>query len=183
MKKEVQEKLMELARNVIAAKLGVEDEKFSPDDFNDEIYQEDRGVFVTLEIKGQLKGCIGNIEPEFPLWEAVMRNALNSAFDDPRFSQLTAEEFKNIDIEISVLTVPKELEFNSSKDLLSKLRVGKDGVILGKGMYKATFLPQVWDEIADKEQFLLTLCMKAGLSPDAWKDDDIEVSIYEVEKF
>ena len=183
MTEEQQQKLSELAANTIASELGLEKSSFNEDDFQEPDYLEERGVFVTLEINSQLRGCIGNIEPVYPLYEAVMRNANEAAFGDPRFSPLSEDEFQDVDIEISVLTVPKKLEFDSSEDLLSKLRPGTDGVVLQLGMNKATYLPQVWDDIDDPEKFLSSLSMKAGLEPDGWKDPKCEIYTYEVEKF
>ncbi len=183
MQKEEREKLKELARNTIANELGLESEKFNEDDFAEPVYLEERGVFVTLEINGHLRGCIGNIEPVYPLYEAVKNNARQAAFGDPRFSPLTQDEFEDVDIEISVLTVPKKLEYDSPEDLLEKLRPGTDGVVLQMGMYKSTYLPQVWDDVKNKEEFMSSLAMKAGLDPEVWKDKDCEIFIYEVEKF
>jgi uncharacterized protein len=144
---------------------------------------EKRGVFVTLTINGQLRGCIGNLEPFYPLHKGIADNAVSAAFRDPRFLPLNAEEFKEIKIEISVLTVPKKLEYKDSKDLQEKLVPRKDGVILGKGFHKATYLPQVWEELSDKEAFLCSLCMKAGLDPYDWKKGDLSVETYEAEAF
>lgn len=175
--------LLKLARNTIAHDLGLEDLKFTADVFKEKIFQEKRGVFVTLEIFKNLRGCIGNIEPVYPLYEAVIRNAHEAAFDDPRFNSLTKEEFRDIEIEISVLTVPQQLEYSTFEDLLKKIRPGKDGIILGKGFFKATYLPQVWDDLPQKEQFLSSLAMKAGLDPDIWKNEKVDISVYEVEKF
>jgi uncharacterized protein len=174
--------LIELARNRIASDLGIEKFKFSEKDFEEKIFQEKRGVFVTLEISGNLRGCIGNIEPVHPLFKAVIKNAREAASGDPRFDPVSVAEYPNIEIEISVLTIPKKLEYGSPTDLLKKLRPGKDGVILGKGFLRATYLPQVWDEIKDPGQFLSSLAIKAGLDPDVWKNQKVDISVYEVEK-
>ena len=181
--KEQKEILLELARNTIANDLALEEPKFSDKDFKDKIFYEKRGVFVTLEIYGNLRGCIGNIEPVYPLFEAIKRNAHEAAFEDPRFDVLTADEFPVITIEISILTVPKKLEFTTPDDLIRKLKPGTDGVILGKGFFRATYLPQVWDEIKEPEFFLSSLAMKAGLDPDIWKNEKVDISVYQVEKF
>jgi len=181
--KKQKEMLLELARNTIAHDLGLEDTKFSAEDFKNKIFQEKRGVFVTLEIFKSLRGCIGNIEPLFPLYKAVLQNAHEAAFEDPRFNPLTIEEFSDLDIEISVLTVPQKLEYTTPQDLLEKLQPGKDGVILGKGFFRATYLPQVWDDLKDKEQFLSSLAMKAGIDGDIWKNEKVDIFVYEVEKF
>jgi len=174
MEKSQKFKLKELAHNTIASELGLEelkDWKFEEPEFNEE-----RGVFVTLEIEGQLRGCIGNIEPVYPLWKAVKENAYQAAFGDPRFPKLDEDEFETIDIEISVLTVPEKAD-------VDKIRPGTDGVVIQQGVYKATYLPQVWEDLPGKDKFLSSLCMKAGLEPDAWKGKEIEIYTYQVEKF
>jgi len=142
-------------------------------------FKEKMGVFVTLHENRQLKGCIGNIEPIKSLYEGVKENALNAAFHDPRFSKLTEGELKKVHLEISVLTSPRKLEYRSPEELLSKL-TGKEGVILEKNHRRATFLPQVWEELSDKKKFLEHLSLKAGLNPEAWKEAKIYVYYAEV---
>ena len=109
----------------------------------------------------------------------MIDNAHNAAFQDPRFSPLEKSELEKIKIEISVLSIPKKMIFKDSNDLLNKL-TKKEGVIIKKGFYSATYLPQVWKEVNGKEEFLSSLCVKAGLNEDAWKDK-IEVFTYHVE--
>lgn len=179
MKKEIQDYLLAVARNAIAGELGKEEVKVEIPDA--EVLREKRGVFVTLESDGRLRGCIGNITPVYPLEEAVQKNAVSAAFGDPRFAPLSAEEFSDIEIEVSVLTVPEKLEYKGADDLLKKLTVGEDGVVLKKGYYEATYLPQVWDEIKEKETFLGSLCMKAGMPVDEWKKGELEILTYRVE--
>lgn len=174
MDKTKQYKLKEFAHNTIAAKLGVEELKDW--NFDEPEFKQNRGAFVTLDVDGQLRGCIGNIEPIYPLWEAVKNNAYQAAFRDPRFDSITAEEFEDIDIEISVLTVPR-------LDSVDQIRPGTDGVVLKQGVQGATYLPQVWDDLPSKDEFLNSLCLKAGMAEDAWKSDDIEIYTYQVEKF
>lgn len=181
MNQEVKNYLCAIAKNAIAEELGKEVGKV--DRPEDEILDEKRGVFVTLEIGGGLRGCIGRIMPVYPLEEAVRRNAVNAAFDDSRFSPVSGNEFDDLDIEISVLTVPQKMEYKDADDLLKKLKLGEDGVVLKKGYHQSTYLPQVWDKIKDKEIFLSSLCMKAGMPPDEWKKGEIEVLTYRVEKF
>ncbi len=181
MDEKIKKYLLQVARNAIAQELGLKIEVL--EEIDDPILNEKRGVFVTLEIDGQLRGCIGNIMPVYPLEEAVKQNAISAAFGDPRFAELSLEEFDEIEIEISVLTVPKKLEYEDFEDLLKKLKPMEDGVVLKKGYYEATYLPQVWEKVADKEYFLNSLCMKAGLNMDEWRKGDIEVLIYNVEMF
>ena len=146
-------------------------------------FQEHRGTFVTLSIQGQLRGCIGHIIPQGPLIEEVRENALNAAFRDPRFPPLSSKEWENVEVELSILTEPRPLDYRDAEDLLSKLRPGIDGVIIKKGYHQATFLPQVWEQLPEKEAFLGNLCLKAGLENDAWKAGNLEVSTYQVQAF
>lgn len=141
------------------------------------------GTFVTLTIDNQLRGCIGNLTASVPLVTGIRDNALNAAFHDPRFSPLGNEELDLIRIEVSVLTEAVKLEYRDADDLLAKLRPGIDGVILKKGFASATFLPQVWDQLPQPEQFLTNLCMKAGLPATKWRDGDLEIKVYQVQSF
>jgi len=138
---------------------------------------------VTLTIGDNLRGCIGHITPQETLFEGIKINAINAAFRDPRFSPLSKKEWERVKIEISVLTDPEELPYEDAPDLLNKLRAGVDGVILKKGYYQATFLPQVWEQLPKKEDFLGHLCVKAGLDRDDWKKEKLEVSTYQVQAF
>ena len=110
-------------------------------------------------------------------------NAINAAFRDPRFPPLSRDELNRIKIEVSILTNPRPLEYKDAQDLLAKLRPGIDGVIIKKGFHEATFLPQVWEQLPRKEDFLTHLCLKAGLDGDAWRRGDLEVSTYQVQAF
>ena len=144
---------------------------------------EKRACFVTLTKAGELRGCIGHILPQAPLYEAVMENTRNASLRDPRSPPVEASEVGNLKIEISVLTEPQPLPFTSPEDLVSKLRPYEDGVLLRMGYRTATFLPQVWAQLPDKTDFLNHLAQKAGCSPSAWRDPDTSVSIYHVESF
>lgn len=146
-------------------------------------YQERRGTFVTLTIEGALRGCIGHIVPQESLLDGVKINAINAAFKDPRFRPLSAKEWEKVKIEVSVLTDPQPLSYSGGEDLLRRLRPGIDGVILKKGFYQGTFLPQVWEQLPDAEEFLNHLCLKAGLDENAWRRGKLEVSTYQVEAF
>ena len=126
--------------------------------------KQDFGVFVTLKEHGDLRGCIGSIMPVEPLWKGVIRNAVNAAIHDPRFPAMTAAEEPLVDIEISVLSPPKEVD--GPQDIV----LGRDGVLLTKGSSRAVFLPQVAPEQEwDLETMLTHLSMKAGLPGGAWK--------------
>ncbi len=170
--------LLDLARKTIAAKFF--GKKYELDLIPKE-FQAKHGVFVTLHKHGELRGCIGNICPDKSLYEAVKENALNAAFHDPRFPILKKEELKEIELEISILSIPQKVAFKEPKELIQKLRPEIDGVILEKKGHQATFLPQVWEQLPDPFEFLQHLSWKAGLGPDAWKDAAIYT--YQAEVF
>jgi AmmeMemoRadiSam system protein A len=144
---------------------------------------EKRGTFVTLTVDGALRGCIGHIIPQEPLVEGVRINAINAAFHDPRFRPVSEKEFQKIRIEVSILTAPEPLAYSDASDLLMRLKPGIDGVIIKKSFHQATFLPQVWEQLPDKNSFLSHLCAKAGLDGDTWKKEKIDVYIYQVQSF
>ncbi len=139
--------------------------------------------FVTLTVDGNLRGCIGALEPYQSLADDVREHAVAAALEDYRFPQVQEDELPNIDIEISRLTVPVPLEYITPDDLLAKLRPGVDGVILRDGFRRATFLPQVWEKVPEKAAFLSNLCYKMGASPASWQRKHLEVLIYQVEEF
>ncbi|MEN8135750.1 MAG: AmmeMemoRadiSam system protein A [Thermodesulfobacteriota bacterium] len=147
------------------------------------VFQEKRGVFVTLHRAGLLRGCIGSLTGAPPIIEGVRDNAINAAFNDCRFSLVTAEEFAEIDVEVSILSKPQPLSYDGADDLLAGLRPGIDGVIIKKGRVSATFLPQVWKQLPETEGFLAHLCQKAGLPADEWRRGELEVITYQVQCF
>jgi AmmeMemoRadiSam system protein A len=139
--------------------------------------------FVTLTRHGELRGCIGGLQPRFPLAEDVRQHAIAAALKDYRFEPVRPDEVGEIEIEVSVLNTPEPVVCNSPDELLSRLRPGIDGVILVAGPYRATFLPQVWEKIPDPEQFLDTLCNKAGVPASTWRRGEADVFTYQVESF
>jgi MEMO1 family protein len=133
------------------------------------------GCFVTLNSHGQLRGCIGNIEPIKPLYKGIADNAVNAAFHDPRFPEVKSAELGDIKIEVSVLTKPAPLGAKSPDEILKKLVPFEHGVILKLGSRQSTFLPQVWEQLPDKVMFLEHLAMKAGAGRNDWKRADVWV--------
>ncbi len=138
-------------------------------------------VFVTLNQNGALRGCIGSLVAHRSLLEDIIHNAKAAAFDDPRFFPLSKSEFENIDLELSLLSAPKIVEYEDIEDLKSKIEIGVDGIILKKGYNQATFLPQVWEELSSFEQFFAHLCKKAGLNPNCLQLHP-EIYKYQVKK-
>jgi uncharacterized protein len=139
--------------------------------------------FVTLTRRGELRGCIGALEASQPLAVDVCEHAVAAALQDPRFEPVHPDELPGIDVEVSRLTAPQDLEYRDPLDLLEKLRPGLDGVILRDGRRRATFLPQVWEKLPDKAEFLDHLCAKMGASPEAWRNRHLQVQTYQVEEF
>jgi AmmeMemoRadiSam system protein A len=139
-------------------------------------------TFVTLTNNGRLRGCIGSLAPQRPLGADVAENALGAAFRDPRFPALTREEWPQCRVEVSLLSTPKPMRFADEADLLEQVVAGEDGLILEVDGKRGTFLPQVWQGIPDKRDFLRELVKKAGLPPDA-RLGRCKVSRYRVAKF
>jgi uncharacterized protein (TIGR00296 family) len=138
------------------------------------------GVFVTLNRvhKGakRLRGCIGLPYPTTPLVQAVIEAALSAATQDPRFPPVALEELEKIIFEVSVLTPPERVTVEKPTDYPSKIKIGRDGLVIEKGYYKGLLLPQVPVEWKwNNEEFLCQCCMKAGLSPDCWLLKDTKI--------
>ncbi len=175
--------LVQLARKTIWERLGLDGKDPEIEVEKEKALQTHSGTFVTLSLNGTLRGCIGSLTADEPIFTSVRRNAVNAAFHDPRFPPLTAEEASTIDIEVSILTEPQPLEYDSPQDLLEKICPEIDGVIIKKGLYRATFLPQVWEQLPDRKEFLSHLCNKAGLAPNCWEENELQVYTYQVQYF
>lgn len=179
--------LVRLARASIAEKLGcpLPDGQLRSlhDQLQKPVYAAPAGTFVTLVLDGSLRGCIGTISQPEPLVRNVRQNALSAAFRDPRFPPLTAAELTQIVIEVSVLSPPVPLAYKDIDDLLTRIRPGVDGVILRQKGASATFLPQVWKQLPRPEDFFSHLCLKAGLSAQAWREGDVDIETYQVQSF
>ncbi|VVB78192.1 Uncharacterised protein [uncultured archaeon] len=176
---EKSKELLKLARDMIKSHLYGEKIKV-----NDEIkkkYSKKQACFVTLTEKGKLRGCIGSLQACQELWKDIIDNSIHAAFDDARFDSLSKNELDKIKIEISILSIPLKLKYTDPDDLINKID-NKMGIVLKSGLYSATFLPQVWEELPNKIEFLENLSRKAGLSCDAWKQG-CEIMFYRVESF
>lgn len=181
---EEQKTLLRLAREAIER--GVRNESLSSLDQSalPLSLREEGSSFITLTVRGELRGCIGSLEPYQSLADDVREHALAAALNDPRFPPVREDELNRIQIEVSRLTRPLLLEYEDANELLSKLRPCVDGVILRDGLYRrATFLPQVWEKIPDPAEFLNNLCYKMGVKPDLWRSKHLDVLTYQVEEF
>ncbi len=147
------------------------------------IFEEKRGVFVTLNKYGELRGCIGYPYPIFKLKDAIIDAAISAAVNDPRFPRVTKEELGDIVIELTILTTPQVLKVKP-KDLPQQIEIGRHGLIVKRGIYQGLLLPQVATEYNwSAEEFLCQTCWKAGLPQDAWLEKDTEVSTFEGQIF
>ena len=175
------ETLLKVARESLER--GLRGEQLLPLHGETPLLQADGAAFVTLTINGRLRGCIGALEPYQPLIEDVREHALAAAQSDYRFSPVRPEELDTIEIEISRLTQPVPLDYDDALDLLKKLRPGVDGLVLKDGRRRATFLPQVWEQLPDPKVFLSELCAKMGAPSNLWQRKKLDVLIYQVEEF
>lgn len=170
-------RLLALARQAIAARLGLGDPPESPADF-----QETGACFVTLSKNQELRGCIGSLEAWRPLGEDLIHNACAAAFQDPRFPPLSAAEWPHIRLEVSLLTAPSPMTCNDEAELLAQLQPGVDGLILSEGTRRATFLPQVWEQLPHPADFLDRLRQKAGFPSHYWSPR-LQFQRYQVQKW
>jgi len=168
--------LVKLARKTIEVYLSGKSPA-PPDDAPEKLRRK-QGVFVTLNTYPgkELRGCIGFPLPEYPLLEATMRAAIASAAHDPRFPPVTREELSNIVVEVSALTPPEEVRFEDPKDLPRLIRIGVDGLIIESGGFSGLLLPQVPVEFNwTPEEYLMNLCLKAGLPSTYWLTGKIKL--------
>ncbi|MDX1919211.1 MAG: AmmeMemoRadiSam system protein A [Candidatus Caenarcaniphilales bacterium] len=146
---------------------------------------QDGATFVTLTINGNLRGCIGSLLPSRPLIQDLVINGIKAACEDVRFKPLTLDEIDDIKIEVSILNSPQFVRCKNEFELLDKIEAHRHGVILQQGNKRATFLPQVWEKIGNKKDFLSQLCKKAGLKTDAWRiaKERVQIFVYTVFSF
>jgi uncharacterized protein len=147
------------------------------------VFEEKRGVFVTLHEDGDLRGCIGYPQPIMPLGKAIVDSAINACSRDPRFPCVRPGELGRIEVEVTILTRPEA--YTEPKEKLPELvMIGRDGLIVSKGPFSGLLLPQVAPEWGfDSQEFLSQTCVKAGLPPDAWRDEDTEVQHFQAQIF
>lgn len=168
--------LLEIAKKTIEN--AVNGEKLPDFDIRDPVLNTECGAFVTIHKNDSLRGCIGNVIGQMPLWKTVRKMAVEASLHDPRFSPVSAEELKDIDIEISVLSPFEKIEDTSS------IEVGKHGLFIRQGFYQGLLLPQVATEYGwDRKEFLEHTCMKAGLYSDCYMNKNCEIFIFSATVF
>lgn len=177
--------LIGIARGAIEAELGREetsDRETSVSPTRPAWLAAPAATFVTLKLDGRLRGCIGSLTARRSLLDDLVGNARAAAFEDPRFPALTAQELVGLEVEVSILSEPVALEYEGEPELLDALRPGIDGLVLECGTHRSTFLPQVWENLPDPEEFLGALKRKAGLESQFWSDE-MRFFRYTVEKY
>jgi len=179
--------LVNLARTAIAEFLSKRKAIDPPPDTPKHLLEKS-GVFVTLNTTkpiNELRGCIGYPLPTEPLALATINAAIEAATGDPRFEPVELSEFKDrISVEVSVLTVPRRLATKEPAERPKEIKIGTDGLIVGRGARRGLLLPQVAPECDwDTEEFLSHCCLKAGLPPDAWLDKETEVEKFQAVVF
>ena len=174
--------LLKIANDSINSKFD-ESVKIDKDELlkNYPFLEEAAACFVTLNLNGELRGCIGSLEAYDMLIDDLIANAYNAAFLDPRFLELTPAEYEKVDLEISVLTPALKIDYKDSDDLKSKIKVGVHGVVLEKGDNRSTFLPQVWEQLPTFEEFIEKLLFKGSFEENSL-ESGIDVFVYEVIK-
>lgn len=167
--------LVEIAKEAIEHYIETKEKLELPEDYPIEL-DEKLGVFVTLNKNNDLRGCIGYAEPIEPAINATIEVAIAAAFNDPRFSAVTKDEFQILDFEVTVLTKPEIIHVAHPDQYLEEIEIGRDGLIIQKGYSRGLLLPQVAVEnLFDVEDFLEHTCMKAGISADSWMDESCDV--------
>ena len=173
------EKLVNTARVVVTEYLKTKNKMKLDSEFMN-TFSANAGVFVTLNHQSNLRGCIGYVLPDKKLYNALEDAAIAAATEDPRFPQVTYDELDQITFEVTVLTQPQEIEVTDPKEYPSKIKVGRDGLIVKSGFNSGLLLPQVPTEYGwNEEEFLGHTCEKAGLAKDKWKDKDTKILKFE----
>ena len=170
--------LLDVARATITGALGLPAEFAAVPNWA----QQPGATFVTLTGPQGLRGCIGSLQAYRPLGVDLRANALAAAFEDPRFPPMSAEEWSQVEVEVSLLSSLQRMHFDNEESLLQQIQPHQDGLVLSHGVHRGTFLPQVWDELPQPREFLRALKHKAGLPADFWSVN-IEVYRYMVEKW
>ncbi|MGZ8197270.1 MAG: AmmeMemoRadiSam system protein A [Burkholderiales bacterium] len=170
--------LLAIARAAIARELGID--ALSPEE--GPWLLEPGATFVTLRQGERLRGCIGSLEARRALVHDVRANAVGAAFRDPRFQPMHASELEATCVEVSLLSALEIIAFEDERHALAQIRPGVDGVMLQYGYHKSTFLPQVWEELPELDEFMGHLKQKAGLPPDFW-EAELKLARYTVSKW
>lgn len=171
--------LLDIARDAIRGHFSEEGPRPPQQDLYGKKLQQPGACFVTLEVNGQLQGCLGSVIARSPLILEVHNKARASAYQDRRFMPLTEDQLDDLSIEVSVLSDPKRLDVSSEQELLDYLANNKVGVILSDNYMQALFLPQVWEQLPEPGDFIRHLKIKAGWNATYWSPS-MEVKTFTV---
>ncbi|WP_323785781.1 AmmeMemoRadiSam system protein B [Thalassovita sp.] len=174
--------LLDLARNAITRRVARSQSNTPAPNRTAVALQTRAASFVTLTLKGQLRGCIGSVVPHRALAEDVVENAIGAATRDPRFPPVTATELPAMRIKLAVLSKAQKIQFSNEQEALSRVTPGLDGLILSSAGRRGVLLPAVWESLPDPREFLDTLKLKAGLERDHWSTELI-LQRFRVESF
>lgn len=177
------QQLLQIARQAITLAVNQKPPMLLKTEDYSDLLRKDGASFVTLTKNGNLRGCIGTLEPYQPLIQDVYEHAVAAALSDYRFPPVTVSELPSLKIEISRLTLPQKLDYITPTELPLHLRAGIDGVVIKEGQHRATFLPQVWEKLPSADEFLSHLCLKMGAPVDLWQNKVLDVFVYQVEEF
>lgn len=175
--------LVDISKKAVKHYLETGDKLEKPDDYPLEL-DEKLGVFVTLNKNNDLRGCIGYAEPVESAIDAAIEVAVAAAFNDPRFPEVSSDEFESLEFEVTVLTKPEMIMVAHYQQYFDEIEIGRDGLIIQKGYARGLLLPQV--AVENKftvEDFLEHTCMKAGISADSWMDESCDVSRFQGQIF
>ncbi|MFW6013992.1 MAG: TIGR00296 family protein [Nanoarchaeota archaeon] len=173
-------KLLEVARNSIEGYFSSKE----PNIQELRHLNKEQGIFVTLQKRGTLRGCIGFPEPVMPLYKAIVEAAKSAAFKDPRFPPIKKEELDDIHIEVSVLTVPEKIKKEKLEDVKEKIQIGKHGLVIKHPYGSGLLLPQVpVEQNWNIDEYLKNLCYKAGLPTSAWQREKSELYKFQAQIF
>ena len=172
--------MLQLVRAALSSAVGQTQASIQPP--QEPILLTPAACFITLTIDTTLRGCIGSLQAHRPLYIDLIENSRAAALKDPRFPPLQPHELDSLTLQISILSTPEPLSFRSEADLISQLRPHIDGLILTEQGHKGTFLPSVWGQLPNREQFLNRLKQKAGLPPHYWSEG-LTIERYTTESF
>ncbi len=161
------------SRKMIESKLSLIQPEEIPE-FPDS-FKKEGGAFVTIKKEGELRGCMGRPLPNQSLEEAIKEAATSAAFKDPRFSAVNKNEIEDLNIEVTLLGPLEKIEYDRPHELKESIEIGKHGLLVERNGRSGLLLPQVAvDQEWDSTDFLSQVCMKAGLRPDAWFDENLD---------
>ncbi len=178
--KEDAKKLIDLAKKAVSDIF--EGNVTDAEEYLKKNFSDNKGIFVTINKKGQLRGCMGMVDAVYPLYEGVIKLAAAAAFEDPRFPQVEKDELDDLEFELTILSERKKIDVKKPEDYLEKIKIGRDGLMIKGNLGSGLLLPQVPIEQGwGVEEFLGHVCEKAGMPSEEWKDLTNEIFAFQGE--